>query len=175
MSVSENVFDTMIAHYLINPESSHKLDVLSENYLNHKCISIEELIGKKGSNQKKMTDLSPNEIYKYACEDADITFRLKSVIEKEIKDLQISKLLDNVETPLLFVLSELESNGVKIDTQFLKTMSTELVEKISGTVKLIYQHSGEEFNISSPKQLGAILFDKLKIDENPKKTKSGQY
>ncbi len=175
VSVSENVFDTMIAHYLINPESSHKLDVLSENYLNHKCISIEELIGKKGSNQKKMTDLSPNEIYKYACEDADITFRLKSVIEKEIKDLQISKLLDNVETPLLFVLSELESNGVKIDSQFLKKMSTELAEKISSTEKLIYQHSGEEFNISSPKQLGAILFDKLKIDENPKKTKSGQY
>ena len=175
VSVSENVFDTMISHYLINPESSHKLDVLSENYLNHKCISIEELIGKKGPNQKKMTDLSPDEIYKYACEDADITFRLKSVIEKEIKDLQISKLLDNVETPLLFVLSELESNGVKIDTQFLKTMSTELVEKISGTEKLIYQHSGEEFNISSPKQLGVILFDKLKIDENPKKTKSGQY
>ena len=175
VSVSENVFDTMIAHYLINPEANHKLDVLSENYLNHKCISIEELIGKKGPNQKKMTDLSPSEIYKYACEDADITFRLKKKIEKEIKDLGAHKLLEDVESPLLFVLSELESNGVKIDTQFLKNMSKELVEKISSTEKLIYQYSGEEFNISSPKQLGLILFDKLKIDENPKKTKSGQY
>ena len=175
VNVSDNVFDTMIAHYLINPEASHKLDVLSENYLNHKCIPIEELIGKKGPNQKKMTDLSPDEIYKYACEDADITFRLKNAIQKEIEDLGMYKLLENVETPLLFVLSELESNGVKIDTHFLKEMSTELVEKISKTEQLIYQCSGEEFNISSPKQLGVILFDKLKIDNNPKKTKSGQY
>ena len=175
VNVSENVFDTMIAHYLINPEASHKLDVLSENYLNHKCIPIETLIGKKGHNQKKMTDLSPEDVYKYACEDADITFRLKNVIEKEIKDLGMNKLLQNVETPLLFVLSELESNGVKIDTHFLKKMSEELVDKISKTEKSIYQSSGEEFNISSPKQLGVILFDKLKIDENPKKTKSGQY
>ena len=175
VNVSENVFDTMIAHYLINPEASHKLDVLSENYLNHKCIPIETLIGKKGPNQKKMTDLSPEDVYKYACEDADITFRLKNVIEKEIKDLGMNKLLQNVETPLLFVLSELENNGVKIDTHFLKKMSEELVDKISKTEKSIYQSSGEEFNISSPKQLGVILFDKLKIDENPKKTKSGQY
>ena len=175
VNVSDNVFDTMIAHYLINPEASHKLDVLSENYLNHKCIPIEELIGKKGPNQKKMIDLSPDEIYKYACEDADITFRLKNAIQKEIEDLGMYKLLENVETPLLFVLSELESNGVKIDTHFLKEMSTELVEKISKTEQLIYQCSGEEFNISSPKQLGVILFDKLKIDNNPKKTKSGQY
>ena len=166
MNVTENVYDTMIAHYLINPEDSHKLDVLSENYLNHKCIPIEDLIGKKGPNQKKMTDLSPEDVYKYACEDADITFRLKNVIEKEIKDLGMNKLLQNVETPLLFVLSELENNGVKIDTHFLKKMSEELVDKISKTEKSIYQSSGEEFNISSPKQLGVILFDKLKIDEN---------
>ena len=170
-----NIFDTMIAHYLINPETSHKLDVLSENYLNHKCIPIEDIIGKKGVSQKIMTEMDPKEVYKYACEDADITFRLKRIFDKEIRKLKMTELFNKVETPLILVLSNIEKNGVKIDTNFLSKMSYELEKQITKVQKIIFKEAGEEFNISSPKQLGIILFDKLKIDENPKKTKSGQY
>ena len=170
-----NIFDTMIAHYLINPETSHKLDVLSENYLNHKCIPIEDIIGKKGIFQKKMTEIDPKEVYEYACEDADITFRLKRIFDKEIRKLKMTELFNKVETPLILVLSNIEKNGVKIDTNFLSKMSDELEKQITKVQKIIFKEAGEEFNISSPKQLGIILFDKLKIDENPKKTKSGQY
>ena len=170
-----NIFDTMIAHYLINPETSHKLDVLSENYLNHKCIPIEDIIGKKGVSQKIMTEIDPKEVYKYACEDADITFRLKRIFDKEIRKLKMTELFNKVETPLILVLSNIEKNGVKIDTNFLSKMSNELEKQITKVQKIIFKEAGEEFNISSPKQLGIILFDKLKIDENPKKTKSGQY
>ena len=170
-----NIFDTMIAHYLINPESSHKLDILSENYLNHKCIPIEDIIGKKGASQKKMTELDPKDVYEYACEDADITFRLKKIFDKEISQLKMTELFDKVETPLILVLSNIEKNGVKIDTNFLSKMSDELEKQITKVEKLVYKEAGEEFNISSPKQLGIILFEKLKIDDNPKKTKSGQY
>ena len=175
INIKENVFDTMLAHYLINPESSHKLDVLSENYLNHKCIPIEDIIGKRGVNQKKMTDLDPKEIYVYACEDADITFRLKKIFEQELKKINLTKLFYDLEIPLMFVLCEIENNGVKIDSDFLSNMSTLLTKKINETQKSIYNIAGEEFNVASPKQLGIILFDKLKIEENPKKTKSGQY
>ena len=170
-----NIFDTMIAHYLINPETSHKLDVLSENYLNHKCIPIEDIIGKKGIFQKKMTEIDPKEVYEYACEDADITFRLKRIFDKEIRKLKMTELFNKVETPLILVLSNIEKNGVKIDTNFLSKMSNELEKQITKVQKIIFKEAGEEFNISSPKQLGIILFDKLKIDESPKKTKSGQY
>ena len=175
INIKENVFDTMLAHYLINPESSHKLDVLSENYLNHKCIPIEDIIGKRGVNQKKMTDLDPKDIYVYACEDADITFRLKNIFEKELKKNNLTKLFYDLEIPLMFVLCEIENNGVKIDSDFLSNMSTLLTKKINETQKSIHKIAGEEFNVASPKQLGVILFDKLKIDDNPKKTKSGQY
>ena len=175
INIKENVFDTMLAHYLLNPESSHKLDVLSENYLNHKCIPIEDIIGKPGVNQKKMTELPPKDIYMYACEDADITFRLKNVFEKDLKKNNLSKLFYDLEIPLMFVLCEIEDNGVKIDIEFLSKMSQLLTKKIKETEKSIYKIAGEEFNVSSPKQLGVILFDKLKIDDNPKKTKSGQY
>ncbi len=175
INIKENVFDTMLAHYLINPESSHKLDVLSENYLNHKCIPIEDIIGKRGVNQKKMTDLDPKDIYVYACEDADITFRLKNIFEKELKKNNLTKLFYDLEIPLMFVLCEIENNGVKIDSDFLSNMSTLLTKKINETQKSIHKIAGEEFNVASPKQLGIILFDKLKIDDNPKKTKSGQY
>ena len=122
-----------------------------------------------------MTDLPPLAVYKYACEDADITFRLKKIIQKEIEEAGLKNLLEKVETPLLFVLSELEENGVKIDIDFLENMSIELKKKIIKTEELIYNKAGEKFNISSPKQLGIVLFDNLKIDKNPKKTKSGQY
>ena len=175
INIKENVFDTMLAHYLINPESSHKLDVLSENYLNHKCIPIEDIIGKRGVNQKKMTNLDPKDIYVYACEDADITFRLKNIFEKELKKNNLTKLFYDLEIPLMFVLCEIENNGVKIDSDFLSNMSTLLTKKINETQKSIHKIAGEEFNVASPKQLGVILFDKLKIDDNPKKTKSGQY
>ena len=175
INIKENVFDTMLAHYLINPESSHKLDVLSENYLNHKCIPIEDIIGKRGVNQKKMTDLNPKDIYVYACEDADITFRLKNIFEQELKKNNLTKLFYDLEIPLMFVLCEIENNGVKIDSDFLSNMSTLLTKKINETQKSIHKIAGEGFNVASPKQLGVILFDKLKIDDNPKKTKSGQY
>ncbi len=173
--ISSNVFDTMLAHYLINPESSHKLDILSENYLNHTCIPIEEIIGKAGVNQKKMTELDPKEVYYYACEDADITFTLKSILEKELEDNKLSKLFYDVELPLMFVLCSMESNGVNIDIDFLDQMSKKLSKLIDETQSKVFEISGEGFNISSPKQLGLILFEKLKIDDNPKKTKSGQY
>ena len=175
VNISNNVFDTMLAHYLINPEASHKLDVLSENYLNHKCVPIEDIIGKPGVNQKKMTDLHPKEICHYACEDADVTFTLKKILDKELTNLKLSKLLYDVEQPLMLVLCDIENNGVKIDVDFLSSMSIQLTKLIEETEKKIFSIAGETFNIASPKQLGVILFDKLKIDENPKKTKSGQY
>ena len=175
VNISNNVFDTMLAHYLINPEASHKLDVLSENYLNHKCVPIEDIIGKPGVNQKKMTDLHPKEICHYACEDADVTFTLKKILDKELTNLKLSKLLYDVEQPLMLVLCDIENNGVKIDVDFLSSMSNQLTKLIEETEKKIFSIAGETFNIASPKQLGVILFDKLKIDENPKKTKSGQY
>ena len=175
VNISNNVFDTMLAHYLINPEASHKLDVLSENYLNHKCVPIEDIIGKPGVNQKKMTDLHPKEICHYACEDADVTFTLKKILDKELTNLKLSNLLYDVEQPLMLVLCDIESNGVKIDVDFLSSMSNQLTKLIEETEKKIFSIAGETFNIASPKQLGVVLFDKLKIDENPKKTKSGQY
>ena len=175
VNISNNVFDTMLAHYLLSPEASHKLDVLSENYLNHKCVPIEDIIGKPGVNQKKMTDLHPKEICHYACEDADVTFTLKKILDKELTNLKLSNLLYDVEQPLMLVLCDIENNGVKIDVDFLSSMSNQLTKLIEETEKKIFSIAGETFNIASPKQLGVILFDKLKIDENPKKTKSGQY
>ena len=175
LQISHNIFDTMIAHYLINPESSHKLDVISENYLNHKTISIEEIIGKKGVNQKNMKDIPVKDVYKYACEDADITLRLKTILNKKIDDLKLNDLFFKTEQPLLFVLSDIEGNGVKIDIDFLKSMSISLSKKIKHVEQKIYDETGEIFNISSPKQLGVVLFEKLNIQEKPKKTKSGQY
>ena len=175
VNISKNVFDTMLAHYLISPESSHKLDVLSENYLNHKCIPIEDIIGNPGVNQKKMTDLDPLEVYKYACEDADVTYSLKKILDKELEKNNLSKLFYEVEIPLMFVLCELEENGVNIDESFLDKMSNKLTLYINETQEKIFKIAGENFNIASPKQLGVVLFEKLKIDDNPKKTKSGQY
>ena len=175
INISQNVFDTMLAHYLISPETSHKLDSISESFLNHKTIPIEDIIGKKGVDQKNMKDIPVKDVYKYACEDADITFRLKSILEKEIVKLKLEELLIKIEQPLLFVLADMEGNGVNIDVDFLTIMSKELFQKINKTEIEIYKKTGETFNISSPKQLGNVLFEKLKIEDNPKKTKSGQY
>ena len=175
INISQNVFDTMLAHYLISPETSHKLDSISESFLNHKTIPIEDIIGKKGVDQKNMKDIPVKDVYKYACEDADITFRLKSILEKKIVKLKLEELLIKIEQPLLFVLADMEGNGVNIDVDFLTIMSKELFQKINKTEMKIYKKTGKTFNISSPKQLGNVLFEKLKIEDNPKKTKSGQY
>jgi DNA polymerase-1 len=148
INISQNIFDTMLAHYLISPETSHKLDSISENFLNHKTIPIEDIIGKKGVDQKNMKDIPVKDIYKYACEDADVTFRLKSILEKEIIKLKLEKLLTKIEQPLLFVLADMESNGVNIDVDFLTIMSKELFQKINKTEIKIYNKTGETFNIS---------------------------
>lgn len=175
VNISNNTFDTMLAHYLLDPETSHRLDVVSENILGHKMIPIENLIGKKGINQKNMREVSLDVLAEYACEDADVTFRLKQIFSKSIKENKLNKLLYEVEQPLSFVLADMELEGVNIDNQKLHEMSIQLDKLALSTEKEIFKISKEEFNISSPKQLGIILFEKLKIDETPKKTKTGQY
>ncbi|MEQ8926446.1 MAG: DNA polymerase I [Fulvivirga sp.] len=173
--VKAPIFDTMLAHYLIDPETKHGMDALAEKYLNYSPVSITKLIGPKGKNQKNMADLQPEEISDYACEDADITLQLKHKLDEEIKQLKLDKLLYEVEQPLALVLADMEYEGVKIDEKALSVMSKELQEASLEAQNKIYQIAGQEFNIASPKQLGEILFDRLKLDDKPKKTKTGQY
>lgn len=173
--VSGPIFDTMLAHYLIDPETRHNMDVLAENYLNYEPVSIESLIGKKGVKQGTMRDVDPAEVKEYAGEDADVTYQLKTILEKEIKDKGFDKLLADVEIPLVHVLSEMEYEGVRIDVDALKTMSDELQELSLEAQTKVFEIAGQEFNLASPKQLGEILFDKLKLVDKPKKTKTGQY
>lgn len=168
-------FDTMVAHYLIEPEAKHGMDFLAKKYLNYEPVSIETLIGKKGKNQGSMADADLNEVYIYACEDADVTFKLKTIIEPELKASGLSELYYKVEEPLILPLVEMERNGVSIDVDFLKNYSKELTEESVKTEQKIYEIAGAQFNIASPKQLGEILFDKLKLDPKAKKTKTGQY
>lgn len=175
INVQAPIFDTMLAHYLVDPESKHNMDALSERYLNYSPVSITTLIGSRGKNQKNMSDLTPEEISDYACEDADITFQLKHKLEKEIKEFNLDKLLYEVEQPLALVLADMEFEGVKIDEKALSAMSKELQEASLEAQEKIFEIAGQEFNIASPKQLGEILFDKLKLDDKPKKTKTGQY
>ncbi len=174
IEVKGKIFDTMLAHYLIDPETGHSMDVMAENYLNYKPISFSELAG-KGKSQKKISELDIEEVKEYACEDADITLQLKDKLEPEIKKLKLEKLLHEVEEPLSFVLADMEYEGVSIDESALSEMSESLEKASKETQKLIYEIAGESFNIGSPKQLGEILFDKLKLAEKPKKTKTGQY
>lgn len=169
------IFDTMIAHYLLNPELRHNMDYLAETYLNYKTIHIDELIGPRGKNQKNMSQLKPSEIVDYAAEDADITLQLKEIFEKEINTNQLNKLLYEIELPLLKVLCEMEATGVRVDIAALKEYSTVLTEKLLKIEKEIVELAGIEFNINSAKQVGEILFEKLKIVEKAKKTKTGQY
>jgi len=174
--VTGPMFDTMLAHYLLQPDMKHSMDELAETYLNYRPISIETLIGKKGKNQKSMRDVPLEEIAPYASEDADITFRLYEKFSKEInKNEGLKKLFYEIEMPLMPVLARMESKGVNIDKRALEEISGELEKEAENLEKKIYEYAGESFNISSPKQLGVILFDKLKIDDKPKKTKSGQY
>ncbi len=169
------IFDTMLAHYLLDPETRHNMDALAENLLNYHTISITELIGKKGSKQGNMRDVPVEDVVDYACEDADITLQLKQILEEQIESNDFGNLLHNVEEPLSFVLAEMEYEGVKIDQQNLAEMSKELELLAASTQKEIFELAGEEFNIASPKQLGEVLFDKMKLVDKPKKTKTGQY
>ena len=168
-------WDTMIAHYLIQPELHHNMDYMAEIYLNYQTIHIDELIGPKGKNQKSMRDLLPAQVYEYAAEDADITLRLKNKLEPELKKFECEKLFYEIEMPLMPVLAEMEMNGVCLDTESLKETSKVLTDRMNELEKRIYELAGETFNIASPKQVGEMLFDKLKIVEKAKKTKTGQY
>ena len=169
------LWDTMIAHYLIQPELHHNMDYMAEVYLNYQTIHIDELIGPRGKNQKSMRDLSPTQVYEYAAEDADITLRLKNVLEPKLKEAGIEHLFYEIEMPLVRVLAEMEMNGVLIDTDSLKETSELFTRRLKELEQRIYELAGEEFNIASPKQVGDILFGKLQIIEKPKKTKTGQY
>ena len=173
--VKGQVFDTMLAHYLINPDMRHNLNVLAETYLNYQPISIETLIGKKGKNQKSMRDTSIEEQTEYAVEDADITLQLKEVFETELEKNKLTKLFNEIEIPLLNVLSDMELEGINVDADFLKNLSTDLTKDIINLESKIYREANVEFNLASPKQLGEVLFDHLKLVDKPKKTKTGQY
>lgn len=175
MLIDGPIFDTMVAHYLINPEIRHNMDYLAETYLNYRTIHIDELIGAKGKKQRSMADLQPAEILDYAAEDADITLQLKEIFEKEIEAQGLSNLLYNIELPLIKVLCEMEAAGVRVDTQALKEYSVQLTEKLLVIEQEIKHLAGVDFNINSAKQVGEILFERLRIVEKAKKTKSGQY
>jgi DNA polymerase-1 len=169
------MWDTMIAHYLIQPELRHNMDFMAEVYLNYQTVHIDELIGPRGKSQRSMRDLSPTDVYEYACEDADITLQLKNKLEQELKKYDCEKLFYEIEMPLMPVLAEMEMNGVRLDTESLAQTSKELTERMNDIEHEIYELAGHSFNISSPRQVGDVLFGELKIVEKPKKTKTGQY
>ena len=169
------MWDTMIAHYLIQPELRHNMDYMAEVYLNYQTIHIDELIGPKGKNQRSMRSLPPHDVYEYACEDADITLQLKNALEPRLRDAGVEHLFYDIEMPLMEVLAEMEMNGVRIDPRSLKETSDIFTSRMKELERHIYELAGEEFNIASPKQVGDILFDKMKIVEKAKKTKTGQY
>ncbi|MGA0246937.1 MAG: DNA polymerase I, partial [Schleiferiaceae bacterium] len=169
------LFDTMIAHYLIQPDMRHNMDILAETYLNYETISIETLLGKKGKNQKNMRDIAPKEVLNYAAEDADITFQLKGVFEPKLVETGVEKVFKNIEMPLVPVLARMEREGIKIDVHSLRSYSGELGETIIRLEREIIELAGRPFNVGSPRQLGEVLFDDLKLSDKPKKTKTGQY
>ncbi len=169
------LFDTMLAHYLINPDMRHNMDVLAETYLNYTPVSITELIGKKGKNQKSMREVPAEQQTEYAVEDADITLQLAEHFAPELKEADTVALFKDIELPLVQVLAAMELEGINLDTGFLKSLSDDLEKDITALQKSIFEAAGEEFNIASPKQLGIVLFEKLKLVDKPKKTKTGQY
>lgn len=175
VSLKGKMFDTMIAHYVLQPELRHGMDYLAEIYLKYETIKIEELIGAKGKKQGNMRDLAPEAVYKYACEDADVTLKLKQVLENELEKNGVKKLFEEIEMPLVPVLAYMERNGVRIDTDALKETSRHFTARMNQIEEEVHQLAGMEFNIASPKQVGEVLFDRLKIVEKAKKTKTGQY
>lgn len=175
IKVQGSLFDTMIAHYLINPETRHGMDYLAETYLKYRTVSIEELIGAKGKNQGNMRDVDVAIVGKYACEDADITLRLKHLLEKEIKENELDKLFYEVECPLIYVLADMEWTGARLDLEALKQLSIDLTEELLGLESELIEMAGMEYNVNSPKQTGEVLFDHMKITDKAKKTKTGQY
>lgn len=175
IDVAGKIFDTMIAHYLMHPDLRHNLNFLSEQYLAYKPISIEELIGKKGANQSSMRSVSFDKITDYACEDADLTFQLKEIFEKELEKNYLDNLSSTLEMPLIPVLADMENSGIKVDTIALNEFAKELNVELIKTEEKIIEQSGVQFNVSSPKQLGEVLFDHMKLDPNAKKTKTKQY
>ena len=175
IEVKGKLFDTMLAHYLINPDMRHNMDVLSETYLNYTPVSITELIGKKGKNQLSFRQVPVDQQTEYAVEDADITFQLKEHFAPELNEAKTVSLFEDIEIPLLRVLADMEIEGINLDKKFLESLSKELDNDIKALESKIYTAAGEEFNIASPKQLGVILFEKMKLVDKPKKTKTGQY
>ena len=169
------LFDTMVAHYLLQPELRHNMDFMAEVYLNYETVHIDALIGPKGKAQKNMRELAPSEVYNYACEDADITLQLKNVLQPKLVEAGVERLFNEVEMPLIPVLAEMECNGVRIDTAALKETSQVFTERMLQLEQEIYQAAGKTFNVASPKQVGDILFSEMKIIDKPKKTKTGQY
>jgi DNA polymerase-1 len=175
VEVRGELFDTMLAHYLFEPDMRHNMDVLAENYLNYSPVSIQTLIGKKGTIQGSMRDAEIEKVVQYAGEDADVTLQLKHVFDPMLEEKGVKKLFHEVEIPLVDVLAEMEYEGVKVDESALKTLSGELAESSTKIEQEIYELAGMEFNIASPKQLGEVLFDRMKLIDKPKKTKTGQY
>ena len=176
VQIKGKLFDTMLAHYVLQPELRHNMDYLAEIYLQYQTIHIDELIGARGKNQKNMRDLPAEDVYRYACEDADVTLKLKNVLEKELKEQSAEHLFYEIEMPLVPVLVNIESNGVRIDTEALRQSSEHFTLRLQEIEKEIYALAGgETFNIASPKQVGEVLFDRLKIVDKAKKTKTGQY
>lgn len=175
VDIKGKIFDTMVAHYVLQPELPHNMDALAEQYLGYSTIKIEELIGPKGKKQKNMRDLPPGDVYEYACEDADVTLRLKNALHDELVRNDAIQLFEEVEMPLVRVLAAMELTGVRIDTETLRETSELFTLRMNKLEEEVFALAGESFNLSSPKQVGEILFDKLKIDERAKRTKTGQY
>ena len=175
IDIQGKMFDTMLAHYVYQPELRHNMDYMAETLLHYETVHIEKLIGPKGKNQKNMRDLDPKDVYEYAAEDADITLQLKHALEPKLKEVNAEKLFWEIEMPLVKVLADMEINGVRLDTEQLKQTQKEFTERMNAYEQHAYQEAGEEFNISSPRQVGDILFGKMQLVEKPKKTRTGQY
>jgi DNA polymerase-1 len=175
IEVKGPLFDTMMAHYILDPDTRHGMDILSENYLGYKPVSITELIGPKGKNQLTMRDVDVDKVKEYAGEDADVTLQLKQVFETKLQAVEAEKLINEIEHPLIYVLADVEFEGVKLDEQTLKDFSKQLEVDINRLEQTVYEKAGVKFNVSSPKQLGEVLFEKLQLDPKAKKTKTGQY
>ena len=175
MNVQVPLFDTMIAHYLINPDIRHNMDVLAENYLGYQPQPITELIGKKGPNQGSMRNVPLDKQTEYAVEDADVTYQLKNHFVAEMASKEVVDLFNKIELPLVNVLADMESAGIHIDVDYLNELAVQFQKETATLEERIYEQAGERFNLASPKQLGPILFDKLKLVDKPKKTKTGQY